>query len=195
MRAEGAPQASGAAAQPSPTWIRREMATAAVQGAPPRRPALCCSDWSYFQNKARTRRWGLGDVKPVCRNSEREHGAEGPGGGEGLWGPSVSALRSQGPPEFHLKHVPGVHGHASSKDAAPGPAPPQASQEPGPFSALDTHSVQLPGPLTWRVDRRAPADLRPSEVSCSLRPGQPLGALQSLDFASGSLSPGWKPRR
>ena len=71
----------------------------------------------------------------------------------------------------------------------------RASREPGPFSVLGTHSVQLPGPLTWRVDRRAPADLRPSEVSCSLRPGQPLGALQSLDSVSRSLSPGWKPRR
>lgn len=68
-----------------------------------------------------------------------------------------------------------------------------ASQEPGLFSALDTHSIQLPGPLTWRVDRRPPADL--SEVRGSLWPGPPLGALQSLDFVSGSLSPGWKPLR
>lgn len=62
-----------------------------------------------------------------------------------------------------------------------------ASLEPGPFSALDKE-FPLSGALPWRADRHPP---EPRSVA----PGLLLGAPQSLDFFSRSLSPGWKPQR
>lgn len=170
-RAECAPQASGAAAQPSPTRHAGKRPLRSRKAPPPRRPALRCSDWSYFQNKARPRRWGRGEVTPVCRNSEREHGAEGPGGSEGLREPSVSAPRSQGPLEFHLKHVPGIHGHVSSRDAASGLAPPRGFPRARPL--LSAGHALRPTPRTAHLAGGSPPSCRPKAQRSELQSARP----------------------